>query len=410
MYVSFTRQKTGLCLWYAPQGLISNRCSIIFFFGQMVSIQISLDELISIFLTRIMWDGYYYCPYYTDEEIKTQEGDRPSISTPDTLSCLQATETWDTEGESGSWREGSEGEPWFLQLCSVDSDYREGQVREINVSCGMLRGSSELGPIGHGFQHAITFRIPFLFRIHSFLLVALFHPTAYSRAQCGRNYISSLLICSPQPTFIVMHILYMRFCVPDLETQPWVDSQPVNLVWAALVCQTLYRYVTTSILQSTISQMRNADFQVESGVGGWQAPITQQEVDTSPQPGPLDSKPPTFSMTFWNVTGPLSISSYCPGPHEVQCRGPDPEYPPHGQSECLRADGSRDGGLVNRQHEPPASARKQVSPGTPPLALGLYKAESEGRAEGSRGWRGKVGILQGGDKGPNMKGCLGEAA
>lgn len=61
---------------------------------------------------------------------------QPRSRTPDTLSYLQATETWDNEAE-----------PWFLLLCSVGSDPREGQVSEIHVSCGMLGGSPELGLI-----------------------------------------------------------------------------------------------------------------------------------------------------------------------------------------------------------------------------------------------------------------------
>ena len=81
------------------------------------------------------------------------------------------------------------------------------------------------------------------------------------------------------------------------------------------------------------------------------------------QPGPPGSNtcpPPTFARASCNVTGPMSISSYCPGPHEAQYRGPNPEHSPPGQSECLWADGPGDGGLANQQHEPSSPSRRQV--------------------------------------------------
>lgn len=167
--------------------------------------------------------------------------------------------------------------------------------------------------------------------------------------------------------------------------------------------------------------MRHVGFRVEGGVEEWQAPTTQQEADAAAhtQPRLLDSKPPTLSTTLCNVTGPLSISSYCPGPHEAQRRGSNPEPPPHGQSECLRADGPRDGGPANKWYEPPETARKQVSPWTPSLALGLsiklwVREQSSGRG-GTRLWKGKAGRLEEGDErpdarpsgGPNMRGHLG---
>lgn len=63
---------------------------------------------------------------------------------------------------------------------------------------------------------------------------------------------------------------------------------------------------------------------------------------------PPDSKSLAFSLTSCNVTDPLSISSYYSGPHEAQCRGPNSEHLPPGQSEELKAGGCRDGGLANR--------------------------------------------------------------
>ncbi|XP_072800137.1 BPI fold-containing family A member 3 isoform X2 [Vicugna pacos] len=53
----------------------------------------------------------------------------------------------------------------------------------------------------------------------------------------------------------------------------------------------------------------------------------------------------------------MSLSSYCPGPHEAQYREPNPEHPLPGQSERLRADGPGGGGLANWQQEPPAACR-----------------------------------------------------
>lgn len=78
---------------------------------------------------------------------------QPRSRTPNILSSLQATETGDNEGQ-----------PWFLLLCSVGSDSREGEVSEIHVSCGMLRGSPELDPNlasrQAGFQCAWYLKIP----------------------------------------------------------------------------------------------------------------------------------------------------------------------------------------------------------------------------------------------------------
>ena len=80
------------------------------------------------------------------------------------------------------------------------------------------------------------------------------------------------------------------------------------------------------------------------------------------QPGAPGSNicPSTFARTSCNVTGAMSISSYCPRPHEAQYRGPNPEHSPPGQSECLWADGPGAGGLANRQHEPSSPSRRQV--------------------------------------------------
>lgn len=70
--------------------------------------------MLSIFFTRILSAWYEYCPYYIDEEIKTQEvtklGFEPRSVTPDTLSCLQAAEAWGTLKGSGSWPWRKEGE------------------------------------------------------------------------------------------------------------------------------------------------------------------------------------------------------------------------------------------------------------------------------------------------------------
>ena len=109
---------------------------------------------------------------------------------------------------------------------------------------------------------------------------------------------------------------------------------------------------------------------------------------TSLQPSPPDSECPSFSMTLCHVTGPLSISSYGPGPHEAQRRRLNPEHLPPGQSECLGPDGPRDGGLANWQHEPQTvsgsceTLNPSPGPGTLCKALGQ-------RAE-STGWRCKA--------------------
>ena len=107
------------------------------------------------------------------------------------------------------------------------------------------------------------------------------------------------------------------------------------------------------------------------GAGGWHTNHSARSRCASLQPGPPGSKPPTFARASCNVTGPISISSYCPGPHEAQYRAPNPEHPLPGQSECLQADGFGDGGLANWQHEPSAASRRQVRSWIPSLALGL---------------------------------------
>jgi len=74
----------------------------------------------------------------------------------------------------------------------------------------------------------------------------------------------------------------------------------------------------------------------------------------------LQHPPPNFCQDIVQCHCPMSISSYCPGPHEAQYRGPNPEHSPPGQSECLWEDGPGDGGLANRQHEPSSPSRRQV--------------------------------------------------
>ena len=104
-------------------------------------------------------------------------------------------------------------------LQCVSSDPREGEVREIHVSCGMLGGSPELDPNlpsrQAGFQHARHLKIPSFFQFilcWDLCLVLLLIP-----ATGGRNYFHSLPSCSLQATFTVIYMLYTRFCGPDSE-------------------------------------------------------------------------------------------------------------------------------------------------------------------------------------------------